>query len=56
MGGRYGQVMQYKNGTILKHDSVKSGVKVRSVKDTSEVTFHNFLEWVKFQRYAENNL
>ena len=56
MGGRYGQVMQYKNGTIIKHDSVKSGVKVRSVKDTSEVTFHNFLEWVKFQRYAENNL
>lgn len=56
MGSRFGQLMQYKNGTIIKYDSVQKGVKVRSIKDTKACGFHNFTEWLKFQKYADNNL
>lgn len=49
-GGRYGQLHQYKNGTI-KTITQKSK---RAVYPTIDI--NNFNEWLKFQRYAENNL
>ena len=56
MGNRFGQLMQFKNGTIIKHNSVVGSVKTRSIKDLSAAAYHNFSEWLKFQRYADNNL
>ena len=49
-GGRYGQLHQYKNGTI-KTITQKSKRAVYPAID-----INNFNEWLKFQRYAENNL
>lgn len=56
MGSRFGQLMEFKNGTIVKHNSVQGGVKIRSIKDTKACSYHNFTEWLKYQRYADNNL
>lgn len=56
MGSRYGQIMEFKNKTIIKHNSVSSGVKTRKIKDVNKANIHNFNEWIKFQRYAEKYL
>lgn len=56
MGTRFGQLMEFSKGTIIKHNSVEGGAKIRSIKDTSYATYHNFGEWIKFQKYADNNL
>jgi hypothetical protein len=56
MGNRFGQVMEYKNGRIIKHNSVSGGNKFRRIKDISAIALHNFNEWIKYQRYADNNL
>ena len=56
MGSRFGQIMEFKNGTIIKHNSVESGIKKRAIKSVNKATLHNFMEWIKFQKYADNNL
>lgn len=52
-GQRFGQIMEYKDGRIIKHNSVQGGVKTRSIKDPRAVSLHNFKEWVKLSKYAE---
>lgn len=54
MGSRYGQIMEFRNGTIIKHNSVKNGVKYRKIKNVQDATLHNFMEWVKYTKYMEN--
>lgn len=49
-GGRFGQLHIYRNGAI-KTITQKSKRAVYRAIDTN-----NFNEWLKFQRYAENNL
>lgn len=56
VGSRYGQVMVFRNGTIEKYASVVKGVKIRNIKDTKNINYYNFSEWLKFQRYAYKNL
>lgn len=55
MGSRYGDIMEFKNGTIIRHSSnplSNHGVRTRKIKDVNKANIHNFKEWVKFQRYA----
>lgn len=56
MGSRYGEAMVFKNGTIVKQNSVAGGVKIRSLKKDINISLHNFKEWMKFQKYADTNL
>lgn len=56
MCGRFGQLMQYDRGTIIKHNSVVGGVKKRKIINPASSYAHNFGEWLKFQKYADNNL
>ena len=56
VGSRYGQAMVFEKGTIKKVASVVAGVKVRNIKDTQNINYHNFCEWLKYQRYADINL
>lgn len=53
---RYGQVSVFKNGWIKKIASIEGGKKVRSLKDPQYAMLFNFQEWLKFQRYAQDNL
>jgi hypothetical protein len=48
---RYGGLCEYKNGNMLNHR-----LKNHRLKDIYKAHVHNFNEWVKFQKYAENNL
>lgn len=50
-GNRFGFVYQYRNGDMLKHKPPK-GKGVQGNK----VAVNNYLEWVKFQKWAEHNL
>lgn len=50
-GGLFGQLHIYKN-KIIKSLSFKN----KRAKDYKQIDKFNFLEWVKFQKYAEKNL
>lgn len=50
-GNRFGAVYMFDGKTMQKQNK-KAGYKVKS----TEVAFHNFSEWVKFSKYAEQNL
>ena len=50
-GNRGGYLNQFNGETIIKIDKPK-GTRLLS----RNVAIHNFKEWVKFQKYAENNL
>lgn len=50
-GNRFGAVYLFNGNTMIKQNK-QLGQRVK----TSEVAFHNFSEWVKFSKYAENNL
>jgi hypothetical protein len=50
-GNRFGSVYMF-DGKTMKKQNKKDGYRVKS----TEVAFHNFSEWVKFSKYAENNL
>lgn len=50
-GNRFGYVQQFNGETMIKHRP--AGMKL---KDQRAVAIHNFNEWVKFQRYAEQHL
>lgn len=52
-GERFGEIHLFKNGTIEKYAGVKKGKRVKRNVGANE---HNFIEWAKFQRYADKNL
>ena len=51
-GNRFGYIYQFKNGKMNKIDTPK-GMRLA---DSRKVALINFLEWVKFAKWAENNL
>ena len=51
-GGRFG-TLYFFNGKTIYRKIVPDGHRL---KDFKTVSFHNFKEWVKFQKYAENHL
>lgn len=55
-GGRFGELDEYKNGTIIIHRSVHNGEKYRHLKNPQETNVRNLKEWVKFTKYANKNL
>lgn len=50
-GNKFGAVYLFDGGTMKKQNK-QPGQRVK----TNEVAIHNFSEWVKFSKYAENNL
>ena len=50
-GNRGGFLFQFNGTTLIKHNKPE-GTKMRS----NEIAIHNFKEWIKFQRYAKDNL
>lgn len=55
LGAQYGKICQF-NGTTIKQIT-KSQLKLNNhLIKTKEAHLHNFEEWVKFQKYALNNL
>lgn len=50
-GSRFGAVYQFKGNTLITHKKRK-GMRVKN----KETNINNFIEWVKFQKYAEHNL
>lgn len=50
-GNKFGSVYLFDGKTMQKQNK-KQGQRVK----TNEVAIHNFTEWVKFSKYAENNL
>lgn len=50
-GNRFGFAYEWTGAKMLKHDKKEKG---KSVK-TNEVAKHNFYEWVKFNKHAEQN-
>ncbi|MCC8152968.1 MAG: hypothetical protein LIP01_01370, partial [Tannerellaceae bacterium] len=51
-GARYGQMFLYKDGEMIKFKPPKG----KRAKSHTIVNKHNFNEWVKFQKYAEQYL
>lgn len=51
-GNRFGFVYQFDGKTMVKHDPPKG----KKLADSRRVALNNYIEWVKFQKYAEENL
>lgn len=51
-GNRFGFVYQFDGSTMIKHEVPKG----KKLGDTRKIALINYCEWIKFQRYAENNL
>lgn len=51
-GNRFGFVYQFNGRTMIKHD-VPKGKRLADSKKVAEI---NYLEWIKFQKYAERYL
>lgn len=51
-GNRFGFVYQFNGRTMIKTDVPKG----KRLADSRKVALINYTEWIKFQRYAENNL
>ena len=51
-GNRFGTVYLFTGKTMIKKDRKEN----ERMTNTKELALHNFNEWVKFQRYAENHL
>lgn len=51
-GNRFGFVYQFNGKTMIKHDAPKG----KRLGDSRRVALINYTEWIKFQRYAEDNL
>lgn len=51
-GNRFGFIYQFTGKTMIKHDVPKG----KRLADSRKVAEINYLEWVKFQKYAERNL
>jgi len=50
-GNRGGFLFQFNGTTLIKHNKPEN-TKMKS----NEIAIHNFKEWVKFQKYAKDNL
>jgi hypothetical protein len=50
-GCRYGELYAFKNGVMKQYHPAG-----KRINDYKEANIHNFNEWVKFQKYAEQNL
>jgi len=50
-GNRGGFLFQFNGKTLIKHNKPE-GSRMKS----NEIAIHNFKEWVKFQKYAKDNL
>lgn len=51
-GNRFGFVYEFKDGTMLKHDAPKG----KRLKDSRETAVINYIEWLKFQKWAYTHL
>lgn len=51
-GNRFGFIYQFTGETMIKHDVPKG----KRLADSRKVAEINYLEWIKFQKYAERNL
>lgn len=51
-GNRFGHIWQFNGRTMIKHDVPKG----KRLSDSRRVAEINYLEWLKFQKYAEKNL
>lgn len=51
-GNRFGFVYQFNGRTMVKHD-VPKGKRLGDSKKVAEI---NYIEWIKFQKWAERNL
>lgn len=51
-GNRFGFIYQFNGKTMVKHDCPKG----KRLADSKRVAEINYLEWIKFQKYAEKNL
>lgn len=52
-GRRFGEAALFDKGVILRRKAKNSGMKL---KDTTAINWFSFQQWVKFQKYADNNL
>lgn len=53
MGGRMGNLCYFENGKMKQWYPSKNGMKPKNIE---EITVYNYLQWCKFQRYAEEYL
>jgi hypothetical protein len=53
--GKYGYCYPYKNGNIIQLTKKQTNNEFNRAK-TKELNLYNFEQWVKFQKYAEQNL
>lgn len=51
-GNRFGFVYRFNGKTMVKHDAPKG----KKLADSRKVALNNYTEWIKFQKYAEDNL
>lgn len=51
-GNRFGSVYQFDGKTMKKHDAPKG----KRLADGRKVALINYIEWIKFQKYAETHL
>lgn len=51
-GNRFGFVYRFNGKTMVKHDAPKG----KRLADSRKVALNNYTEWIKFQKYAEDNL
>ena len=51
-GNRYGYLYFFNGRTMIKKDVPKG----QRLKDSRAVALHNYTEWIKFQKYAEEHL
>ena len=56
MGTRIGAAMIFDKGRIIRKDSIIGAKKIRSIREDIDINLHNFKEWIKFQKYADNYL
>lgn len=51
-GNRFGYVYKFDGRSMIKVDTPKG----HKLKDTKQVALNNYIEWIKFQKYAEKYL
>ena len=51
-GNRFGYIYQFDGRTIRKHDAPKG----KRIGDPKKAALINFMEWIKFQQYAETHM
>ena len=51
-GNRFGFVYRFDGKTMVKYDAPKG----KRLADSRQIALINYIEWIKFQKYAEENL